>query len=96
VVGGEAVSDYGYTRPEFQLELEAVERGDAAAPRRLLSWYDGVMYNLGQVSALRAALSRATAEKVEAEVRAEEAERRIDVLERELYAARSKREENEE
>jgi hypothetical protein len=89
-----------YDRSEFEVELDTILKKhltDAVnASRRLLSWYDEVMYDLGQTEALRAALSRATTEKVEAEVRAEEAERRIDVLERELYAARSKREEDAE
>lgn len=71
-----------YTRPEFEKELVEVSRSleVGAACRRLLSWYDEVMYDLGQVGALREALRKVTAEKVEAEVLAEELEARLFAL----------------
>jgi len=76
-----------YTRPEFEKELDALlyaAGSDGGAHRRLLSWYDEVMYDLGQVGALREALRKVTAEKVEAEVLAEELEARLFALERKV------------
>lgn len=90
-----------YSRPEFQQELEAASRGydderQKAARKRLTAWYDDIMYDLGQVSALRTALDRATNEKVDAEVRANEAEAMIRSLEKQLSAKRVKEEEDDE
>lgn len=82
-----------YTRAEFETELRATREGydDAKkrqAQNRLLSWFDEVQLDLGHVGALYDNLRRVTAEKVAAEVRAEEAEQRILHLERQLAAKR--------
>lgn len=85
-----------YSRPEFDAELHEVSRAsDGVAYRRLMAWYDDIMYDLGQVSALRTALDRATNEKVDAEVRANEAEATICSLEKQLSAKRVKEEDDE-
>jgi len=90
------MSERSYTRPEFEKEMEGVRHAsDGAAWRRLLAWYDDIMYDLGQVGALREALGRATREKVDAEVRANEAEATIRSLEKQLSAKRVKEEEDE-
>jgi hypothetical protein len=97
------MSERSYTRPEFERELDQVAKwsnyGDNANPKtaknRLLAWYDEVIYDLGQVGALREALARATNEKVDAEVRANEAEATIRSLEKQLSAKRVKEEDDE-
>lgn len=86
------MSERKYTRPEFAKELDS---GTANSRNRLMAWYDDIMYDLGQVGALREALSRATREKVDAEVRANEAEAVIRSLEKQLSAKRVKEEEDE-
>ena len=90
-----------YTRAEFDTELRATWEGydDAKkqqARNRLLSWFDEVQLDLGHVGALYDNLKRVTAEKVAAEVRAEEAEQRIWHLERQLAAKRVEDEEEDE
>jgi len=82
-----------YTRAEFETELHAAGEGyDDAKKRqarnRLVQWFDEVQLDLGHVGALYDNLQRVTAEKVAAEVRAEEAEQRIWHLERQLAAKR--------
>jgi hypothetical protein len=90
------MSERSYTRPEFEKELEEAQYAiDGAARRRLLAWYDDIMYDLGQVGALREALARATNEKVDAEVRENEAEAVIRSLEKQLSAKRVKEEDDE-
>ncbi len=90
------MSERKYTRPEFDAELHEVSRAsDGVAYRRLMAWYDDIMYDLGQVGALREALSRATREKVDAEVRENEAEAVIRSLEKQLSAKRVKEEDDE-
>lgn len=83
-----------YKRAEFERELQAVREGyDEAkkqqAQNRLIQWFDEVQLDLGHVGALYENLKRVTAEKVEAEVRAEEAEQRVWHLERQLAAKRA-------
>ena len=90
-----------YTRAEFETELRATREGydDAKkrqAQNRLLSWFDEVQLDLGHIGALYDNLRRVTAEKVAAEVRAEEAEQRIWHLERQLAAKRVEEEEEDD
>lgn len=93
-----------YTRPEFEQELREVRKWSAygaqgsveSAERRLLTWYDSIMYEVSATKALRDALQRATHEKVDAEVRLEEALVRIDLLESKVRIAQADKEEGDD
>lgn len=75
------------TREEFAEEIRLWT--PEANFNRLMRFFDEVQHDLGHVGALYENLKRVTAEKVAAEVRAEEAEQRILHLERQLAAARA-------